>query len=307
MNHPDLAQLWEYLEAPEAGSQAATLDHLAACAQCRTRAARLTALQSRLQESLPRFGAAAHADTAPDALDVARWIDAAGNGHDMARDPRLQNPAWLKAGLHYAVHRSALQRDLPQVHTAPPRSQQAGPAPSFLQYITSLFTLRLPVWIPAATAAALVWAALGLPLLNTGDDAAHALPLVSYQDAAVMRFQSADGAQLGLGFFSAANWTERPFTGVQLTRPQPQALELRWPAVDNAAEYRVSLYRIADHAREAIAEQSTTAPHARFNTFDFAANRRYEWEISGSTHDGTSFRANGGFVVPDSQNPAGNT
>ena len=295
MNHPDLAQLWEYLEGPQAAAQIATLDHLIECAACRTRAARLAALQSRVQESLPRLGATVHAQT--DALDVARWVDgAAGNSHDMALDPRLQNPAWLKAALHYAVHRSALQRDLPEVHTTP-RAAQAKPSTSFLQNLTTLLTLRMPVWIPAAAAAALMWAVLGLQWLPTGETTA-ALPLASYQDAPVMRFQSANAAQPGMGFFAAANIVERPFTGVQLTRPQPRTLELRWPPVENAVEYRVTLYRISNQGSEVIVEQTPASTQAVFNDFDFTANRRYEWEISGSTRDGSKFRANGGFAIP---------
>jgi hypothetical protein len=304
MNHPELTQLWEYLEGPEAAPQAATLDHLTECAVCRTRAARLATLQSRVQQMVPRLGANAYAES--DALEVARWVDAATDiGQDMAHDPRLRNPAGLKAALHYAVHRSALQRDLPDARPAPaPRAQPAGPATLLIQRIAKLFTWRAPLWIPAA-AAALVWAALGLPLLTTDTDSVRALPLVSYQDSPVMRFQSAGAARPGIGFFSAANITERPFTGVQLTRPQAGTLELRWPVVENAVQYRVTLHRNPGPTREAIAEQIATMPHAIFNNFDFAANRRYEWEISGSTRDGATFRASGGFVVPKSQHPAG--
>lgn len=308
MNHPDLTQLWEYLETPEAATQAATLEHLTGCAPCRTRAARLATLQSRLQETLPRLGATECTDAHADGLDVASWIDSlADNGRDLARDPRLQNPAWLKAALHYAVHRSALQRALPETHTLRPRARRAAPGPSFLQRIAQLFTLRLPVWIPAATAATLVWAALGLPLLTADNDSLRPLPLASYQDAPVMRFQSADAARPGIGFFAAANSTERPFTGVQLARPHAGVLELRWAAVEDAAHYRVTLYRSSGQTRETLAEQTATTPFVRFNNFDFAANRRYEWEISGVTHDGATFRADGGFVVPESQHPAGKT
>ena len=305
MHHPELAQLWEYLEAPEAAAQTALLDHLTDCAPCRTRAARLAALQNRLQDELPRLGATPSTDA--DALDVARWLDDTTNSHDMACDPRLQNPAWLKAALHYLVHRSALQRDLRDVPTASATfAKRTAPATPFLQRLTMLLTWRMPVWIPAATAAALIWAALGLPLLTTNKDAVLP-PLASYQDAPVMRFQSADAARPGIGFFAAANSVERPFTGVQLLRPRPRELELRWPAVENAAEYHVTLYRIVDHARETIAEQAETAPRALFNNFDLAPNRRYEWEISGSTRDGVRFRANGGFVAAESQNLAGKT
>ncbi len=306
MNHPELAQLWEYLEAPEATAQTAMLDHLADCAPCRTRAARLAALQSRLQDELPRLGATPSTDA--DALDVARWLDGADdNSLNLARDQRLQNPAWLKAALHYLVHSSALQRDLPDALAAPQSdAKRAAPATPYLRRLAMLFTWRVPMWIPAATAAALVWAALGLPLLTTNNDAASQ-PLASYQDAPVMRFQSADAARPGIGFFAAAISVERPFTGVRLLRPRPRELELRWPAVENAAEYHVTLYRIVDHARETIAEQAETAPRALFNNFDFAPNRRYEWEISGNTRDGVRFRANGGFVAAESQNLAGKT
>lgn len=303
MNHPNLAQLWEYLEEPETASQGKTLDHITGCAACRTRVARLAALQTRLQRTLPRFSAIASTGAEADALDISHWIDStAANGHDLAQEARLKHPAQLKAALHYAVHRSALQRDLPETHTLPPRARHAARDISFLQRIARLFMLRLPVWIPAATAAALVWATLGLSRLDSGD-AARTPPLVSYQDAPVMHFQPADGAPPGIGFFSAASSSERPFTGVRLTRPQPGVLELNWPAVDNAAGYRVALYRIANFEREAIAEQTATVPQVSFNNFDFTPNRRYEWEISGSTHDGNKFSARGGFVVPESQNP----
>ncbi len=305
MNHPELAQLWEYLEAPEAAALTPLLDHLTDCAPCRTRAARLAALQNRLQDELPRLGATPATDA--DALDVARWLDGATNSHDMARDPRLHNPAWLKAALHYLVHRSVLQRDLPDVLVAPAsNAKRAAPATPFLHRLTMLFTWRVPVWIPAATAAALMWVALGLPLLTTNNDAVPP-PLASYQDAPVMRFQSASAAPPGIGFFAAANSIERPFTGVQLLRPRARELELRWPAVENAAEYHVTLYRIVDHSRETVAEQGETAPRALFNNFDFAPNRRYEWEISGSTRDGVRFRANGGFIAAESQHLAGKT
>jgi hypothetical protein len=92
---------------------------------------------------------------------------------------------------------------------------------------------------------------------------------------------------------------------VQLTRPQPTVLELRWPTIDNAVQYRVTLYRSAAQEHETIAEQITTTPHASFSNFAFTPNRRYEWELSGSTRDGATFRASGGFVAPESQHPAG--
>lgn len=291
MNHPDLAQLWEYLEGPQASDQAATLDHLIDCAHCRTRVARLTTLQNRVQQQLPQLRAMEGSEA--DALEIARWVDgAAGISHD----PRLKNPAWLKAALHYAVHRSALQCDLPQAQT-PPRAAPAASGLSFLQRMTQLFTWRLPLWIPAATAAALAWATLGLPLLTTDQGSAHMLPLATYQDAPVMHFRPA-AAQPGMGFFAAANSVERPFTGVQVTRPQARTLELRWPPVENATEYRVTLYRVTNQRSEVVAQQTPASAHAVFNDFDFTANRRYEWEISGSTRDGSTFSANGGFAIP---------
>lgn len=265
MSHPDLVQLFEYLEQPDSTRQSATLDHLSDCAHCRTRAARLAKLQTQVQRHIAQL-----------------------RGGADARATQLQ------AELHHAVHGAVLRRDLSG--TGAPHGSRASTGGDVFRRIADLFTLRFPVWIPATATAAVLIAVLGLPKLAL-DQTADGAP-VAYQDASVMHFQSGADAQPGIGFFTGANRVERRFSGVEVTRPEPRTLALRWPLVDHAVEYRLSVSHVDGTARQHVATVVTTEPQARVVNFDFVAHSRYEWVIEGRTQDGTWFSATGGFVVP---------
>lgn len=257
MSHPELVQLLDYLEQPDGQQHAATLDHLTDCAPCRNRAAQLERLQRAVRRDVPRWRGAAAAAPLPE--------------------------------LHAAIHAAALRRDLGG--TTPTAASPRGE--SRFRRVAELFTLRMPVWIPATAAAALMVAILGVPRFAAVNETA----LVAYQDAPVMQFESGPASQPGLGFFTGANRVERPFTGVDVARPDAHTLALRWPAVDGAVEYRVTLNRVDGEARQRVAEVTARDPHVRVADFDFVAHRRYEWKIEGQTQDGTRFGATGGFVV----------
>jgi hypothetical protein len=257
MSHPELVQLLDYLEQPDGAPHAATLDHLTDCAHCRARAAQLEQLQLALRRHVPRW-------------------------HGMSATPPLPE-------LHAAAHGAALRRDL--AVSEPPR---AMPRAQFaFQRIAELFTLRMPMWIPATTAAALMVAILGVPRFGADDAPA----LIAYQDAPVMHFASGEETQPGLGFFTGADRIERPFGGVEAARADARTLTLRWPAVEGAVEYRVTVSRVDGDTRQRLAEVTAIESQVRVANFDFIAHSRYEWTIAGQTHNGTWFSATGGFVV----------
>ncbi|NOX92392.1 MAG: hypothetical protein GXP18_08085, partial [Gammaproteobacteria bacterium] len=141
-----------------------------------------------------------------------------------------ENPAALKAALHYAIHAPAMRRrfdtttssmgEVPREARSDTTRLDTGQSqpPGLLQ---RLLGWRPPAWgsIPVSAAAAFALALAVLPTAmppsNTSPNPAT-LVIASYADRPVLELQGPATDLPGMGFFHAADVREIPFDGLRL-------------------------------------------------------------------------------------------
>ncbi len=301
--HPEPEQLAGFNENPAAPEHTGLRRHLATCVDCRQRLDQLNALSRHLLAAPPGSEAA----ILPDALLQAIETGQLDNAQQRVLD---ENPAALKAALHYAIHAPAMRRRFdtttPSMGEAPrearsdttrPDTDQSQP-PSLLQ---RLLGWRPPAWgsIPVSAAAAFALALAVLPTAmppsNTSPNPAT-LVIASYADRPVLELQGPATDLPGMGFFHAADVREIPFDGLRLRYSRADGLSANWSPVESVQNYHLRLSRINADSQQVIAEIDVDQSQARFPQLQPAPGR-YQWLLTGQEADGNHFRASGGFVV----------
>ncbi len=298
--HPALEQLAGFSEDPAALEYTGLRRHLTACAECRQRLDQLHALSRSLLTTPPTSAAAALPDSLLQAIENDQLDD------DQHR--ALNNdPAALKAALHYAGHATAMRNHFAAPVSAmsePPAETRSGTttaqpqSPSLLQ---RLWGWRPPAWstIPASAAAAFALALAVLPPTMPPPDASPTpatLVIASYTDRPVLERQGPAADLPGMGFFHAADTLEVPFDNLRLHYSRADGLSANWPPVKNAQSYHLRLSRTNTDSQQVIAEIDVKQPQAHFPQLQPAPGH-YQWLLTGQNTDGSRFRASGGFVV----------
>lgn len=262
-------------------------------------------LLENIKQQVPRLGSYAGRDydvTEEETADrIALYVDGrlSDEQSDEVRMLLQKDKRALKSALHYALHAHASGR---QVDRAPEKNR-GGAWFRFLaicrQAWSGLPVWRTPAWI-SVPIAAVVLVTLSFMFAPTLLQQKSAPVIVTYQDDPVVYFRHARQQIPGLGFFTAARDSQQPYTGVKVSGTASH-LSIRWPAVDNAAKYIVSIYRTGADKRTLLGQMTTVTTEARF-AFNgdlprLEKNRRYEWEIQGPAGKGMNFFTQGGFVL----------
>jgi len=294
--HPETDDLNEYLQQPQAEEFTALRLHLAGCAECRTQLGVL----SSLQQHYPSL------QITP--VDAAQQQMIEDLVHSEVDAPVLQkiknNPAELKAALHYVSHMAAMseviqpEAQLQSDFSLTGQQQKAPVANSLKSLLSRLFEYQSPVWIPASVSAALVLALVVMivPLADKSDETLPHREIVQYQDNPLIHFRSQD-ALPGIGFFSKAEQQSRPYDGLNVNYIQRDVVRLSWPAVENVKQYKLRLQVVAQGRKNTLAEVDTALNQAEIKLNVLDINHRYEWTLSGLTGDGKTFITTGGFVI----------
>lgn len=155
---------------------------------------------------------------------------------------------------------------------------------ALVDYLTPIFSTRMPVWSTALTLALLVSLSFIIPKQD----------IISYQDSALMSFTSQTTP--GISFFTQAKQYETPFSGLQIKRRQ-QGIELNWPMVKGASFYQLEIYITSNGLTEAVFSGKSQTNRLNIENFTIISQRQYTWRLSGQTSNNYSFQSTGGFVA----------
>lgn len=309
MNHPDSEQLNAYVQDPGADQYRQLRLHLLGCASCRAEVGLLAELKADLPEiEAQQYRQMLSRDEALNSLLHTQLIEEYVDGRLADEEQQriagmLQdNGQAMKAALHYASHSAGMQREWgdatgrlqqPQTELQTGRGQVASPG--LLGLLRQWLTIRTPAWlaVPVSAAAA---AALTVTLLPRMGSLAKIDTVVAYQDNPVIQFKQAHDLP-GIGFFSNANKTAKPYARIHATLPDAQTIRLAWPEVKDAVSYTIHL-KIFDKGRQvSVGQVTTTSSQASFRRAPQDIGHRYVWSLNGKTRSGQLFATKGGFVI----------
>ncbi len=287
IKHPEPEDLNDYLQQPQAEKFSALRLHLAGCVDCRNQLEVISSLQQH------------YSVIKNDSIDDAEYLqigDFFDNGNDVALQKIKNNPAALKAALHYASHSAAMSDHIkPEVQP----KKKISAVKRIKTFLTDLFEYQSPVWISSAASIAFVLGVIILlPLTDKIGDVYSSKSIVQYQDNPQIHFRSQD-ALPGIGFFSKAEEKTLPFSDMRVKYFQPNVIQFSWPKVKNAKYYKLRLQVIAQGKKNTLDEISTELNKVEIKLNAASINHRYVWTLSGLTHNGKTFLTSGGFVIGD--------
>lgn len=309
MTHPETEQLTAYLSNPQSCEFKELSLHLAVCESCRSEVSLLTAIKSNAHElgsgQKDEFIKTDSHLKNIDEQKIEEYVDNLLSGKEKQnRESAIKNnPLALKAALHYATHSSAMERGL-QCLNEPAVGENLQWA-SKLSESTSLFNsikkfLYPPVWVSVPVTAAAVTILFFVITPGFQSESSN-MTIASYQDNAVIHFMQTKQTP-GIGFFSKANKTTKPFGNVRINLVDHDTVAISWPEIENAGFYTIGLQMFDKGDKIIISEKTTTNNHIEIKGLKAASNRRYEWILSGETKEGKTFHATGGFVIKKRNN-----
>lgn len=283
-DHPEDQLIQDYLKAPDAKAFDELRLHLAGCAYCRrrTEVSAMLRAQGHWLESEPGAADPAVADLLAGKLDPQR-------ASQLQQEIR-QDPARLRAALHYASHAHAM-REITEP-AAPRGSAWTG----FMNRLGDWLNFQAPLWQMAPVVAVVMTVAV--LVINQTDvlDQDGSARVVAFQDEQTLRYVSQE-TQPGIGFFSQQGADTKPFAGMQIELLAGNRLRLSWPEIPDASDYNLKIQVFREGEIRVLARQTLSSTTAELVIAEPLTQHRYEWVLSGDTGDNRSFQTNGGFVV----------
>jgi hypothetical protein len=314
--HLGIDELAAYLADPEATACAEAGRHLTFCPACRRRLSVLSALKREHPTTQPEDSVADAVQSDRELLGmmqthaIERYVEGRLDGEERTRvrNKMAQQPAALKAALHYARHSAAMQKALDTSAEVPSPSgaeargwQRKALLPPLLVAIKAWLSrrIRIPLWT-AMPAGALALGGLAFFLIFLSPPHQYRLEIAHYWDNPVIQFQTPHQGP-GVGFFHTAPARVAPFPETRVSLVGPERLEITWPPVAQATAYRIELSTFENGnaiALRAITlkDLKSTDPRAVFEGLAIVPGQRYVWKLSGTTTDHAVFQAEGGFV-----------
>lgn len=304
-DHPEIESLKSYLNNSAATEFNDLRLHLAQCSQCRTEVEGLIGLQK-----ITELSASNSSDN--DVLSeqqhqlITDYIDGRLSEAEFQQQKEFlqSNPAAMKAALHYASHKSAMDRSISESlkkSTQVSSSDQlnsslwVGLLIKFKSKAKSLANLQTPVWLTVPVAATLV-ALLTINLFNQPITEQPLVSIARYQDNAIIQFRSKEQIP-GIGFFAKSTQLSKSYAGVSVSIAEDKYFKLQWPSVPDAIKYNIRL-QMFDQGNKIVMGEVATEKNSAVITVDIDdISHRYEWVLSGETSDARVFFANGGFVI----------
>lgn len=301
IDHPEPEQLNNYLSNSASAEFSDLRLHLAQCSHCRAVTEALTGLQNISQQALSE---PAEEDelTDHDHQKIADYIEGqlSETEHQQQKEFIQSKPAALKAALHYASHRSAMDKAIS------PAERDSAAASSFHAgsrhlwsglgiKLKQLVTFQAPVWLSVPVTAALV-AVLTVKLLDISIPEQAGYKMASYQDNAIIQFRPKDHLP-GIGFFAKSAQISEVYDNLKVSVSEDARFTLQWPAVSGAIKYTLRLQMFHQGNKKLLGEVTTEKTSGVISTDLDDIYHRYEWVLSGETGDNRVFLANGGFVI----------
>lgn len=300
-DHPELEQIKDYLNNCSSEQYSGLRLHLAQCSQCRSLTEALMALQQNSQQAMSE-DAEQDVLTEHEHQQIADYIDGrlSDAEHQQQKDFIHSTPLALKAALHYASHKSAMDKaelvsSADTSLASSPYTGISGLGYAVLQKIKAFTAFEAPVWLTVPVTAALV-ALLSINLLELPAPQQASYKIASYQDNAVIQYGPKNHLP-GIGFFAKSAQLSEAYDNLKVSVSEDARFTLRWPAVARAVKYTMRLQMFHQGNKMVLGEVTTKQPFAVISTRLEDIYHRYEWVLSGETSDNRVFLANGGFVI----------
>ncbi|MBI3187446.1 MAG: hypothetical protein HYZ31_06255 [Gammaproteobacteria bacterium] len=300
-NHPELATLQNYLANSAADEFAGLRLHLAQCSSCRELVTGLSGAEQMTQHTAANYSGA-DGLTEQQHQNIVDYID-----NRLAENERLQqkefiqaNAAAMKAALHYASHKSAMDKALSGSKADAARQSNEKINKSIQHFdlwntLKDLVTIKAPVWLTVPATAALV-ALLSINLFNQPEIGHTGYTIASYQDNPVIQFRAKE-AQPGIGFFARPSQSAEPYKAVRVSVSEGNRFTIHWPPVTGAVIYNLRLQMFNQGSKLVVGEVTTKNNSAVITADLDNIYHRYEWVLSGETSDNRAFISSGGFVI----------
>ena len=309
MNHPDSEQLNAYIQDPLGDDYRQLRLHLVACVDCRQQVDLLSNLKTNLLEieGEQYQHAVSQNDELHEVLQtqlIEKYIDGQLNKGEQQRVRGIikENTQAMKAAMHYASHSARMQREVDgdagslavaeaNYHAGYNKSTKPG----ILTILRRWLAIRSPLWLAVPTTAAIasLLSIVLIPQLNSGSEK---ISVVAYQDNPVIQFKRTQDLP-GIGFFSGANKTTRPYDRITANIFDNNTIQLSWPRVDNAVSYTMQLKIFTNGQQVSVGKFTTTTTQASFRRAANDSGHRYIWGLTGKTGAGELFSAKGGFII----------
>jgi len=317
--HPSAERLSSYMESPESREHGDIRRHLMACDQCRLQIDRLSQLEMDIKHFVPRF-AAKQIFVEDGDQRVEQFIDQSlrGEQNQTMEEKIKSDPNALKSALHYAVHSSAMSRNLETTNRTPAiatastsTSSKQGNFYQFLSRVKQSLQWPMPAWALAPASFA-VAAIISFVLIVNPTNQQHTVQVATYQDDATITFERAGMPSGSIGFFHDAQTSTKPFAGIKIAvnregesgqdgKIESKQLLFQWPAVEKSVNYKVSIYHYQDNEKQLLAQQSSNETQLSFENLKLTNGQHYEWQLSGDTENGLKFNTKGDFIYLESR------
>lgn len=283
-DHPEDQLIQDYLKAPQEKVYDELRLHLAGCGHCRRR----TEVTAMLREQ-GQWLESERVEADPRVADLLAGKLPPRQASQLQQELK-QDPASLRAALHYAAHAQAMSG------ITEPHQPNASWWSMCRTRITSWLNFQAPLWQTApAIAVVMTVAVLVVNQYYPADKNAQA-QIVAFQDKQTLRYASQE-TRPGIGFFSQQAADAEPFEGMNIELLEGNRLRLSWPEIPMATGYNLKIQVFRDGETRVLARQSSTSAEVELLLEQALTQHRYEWVLSGDTSDSRSFQTNGGFVV----------
>jgi hypothetical protein len=297
--HPDLEQLLDYQQQPDADRFREVSLHLASCRDCRQQLN--TALQ--LKRLYPMLSQVPIREDQQQRVEQFLFTDMPQGAQAELRNQIVNDPAMLRSALHALVAKSESESQqapsvVPDSPPANPRSQSMRPG--WMERLSDWLGWQSNLWVTASVSilisAGLVYMMMQNVSQTTFGSQSGAITISAYQDDNRVHFAPRESAP-GIGFFNSARHSTRLYGNLSIKKATNGGLELQWPAVADASGYELKVYRYQAGEKHLVDRVSTTQTHAIVDVQAQPQAVRYEWVLSGLTNDDQSFMTSGGFVL----------
>jgi hypothetical protein len=309
--HPTIEMLSGYVRLPESPEYEPLRLHLAGCVQCRARVGRISNMVEEIASVIPQYRGQSAGTRDLSELEVENYIDGLLDNADAQRLRNIlqENGPATKAALHYATHSTAmgqhvsgLSERLPDTRQKTTQSFNRTKSPGFFNLLERIKNWRPAAWI-SVPVTALVVLAVTILLFPVAEHSRQAdITVAAYQDNPVIVFRSQDRSAPGIGFFGAAKQDYQPFGAMAVKIENNHRIEFQWPGVEGADSYELTLFVVEKGERKKVTGSKTSEPQLVLADLTLQPNRRYVWELTGTTKNEKFFQAKGGFVVNTASN-----
>jgi anti-sigma factor RsiW len=309
--HPTIEMLSGYVRSPESPEFEQLRLHLASCAECRTRVGSISNMVNEITSVIPQYRGQSAETLELSGLEVENYVDGLLDDPDAQRVRTLlqENGPAMKAALHYATHSEAMRQHVSSLSERLPDTRQKttqsflkAQSPGFFNLLERVINWRPAVWVsvPVTAMVVMLVTVLLFPVAEHGRQAD--ITIAVYQDNPVIVFRSHDQSAPGIGFFGTAQQDYQPFGAMSVMIENENRIKFNWPAVEGANSYELTLFVVDKAERNKVAGAKTSEPQIVLADLSLQPNRRYEWQLTGTTQDKKFFQTRGGFVVKTTSN-----